>query len=95
MSNPSPTAPILRHAYGTAVTAQEAYDAFMNKRVLIVKDGATYEAIGMTWYDKNSAQTDTANVGYVRLSFATVAAGSVVLDIAEAGKSSLFPEQQG
>lgn len=91
----TPQKPKLKHADGTDVAAQEAYDAFMNKRVLIVKDGATYEAIGMTWYDNNSAQTDTANVGYVRLSFATVAAGSVVLGIAEAGNSSLFPEQQG
>ena len=95
MSNTSTTTHILRHADGTAVTAQEAYDAFMNTRVLIVKDGATYEAIGMTWYDNNSAHTDTANVGYVRLSFVTAAAGSVVHGIAEAGDSSLVPKQQG
>ena len=59
---------ILKHADGTEVSAQEAYDAFMNTRVLIVHpQGTTYEANAMVWYDNNSKRDDPANVGYVRL----------------------------
>ena len=91
MANPNPTAPILKHANGTAVTAQEAYDAFMKTRVLIVKNGTAYEAINMVWYDNNSAQTDPANVGYVKLYFVidnsgTASTGSIVV-----GDKSLVP----
>ena len=81
----------LKHADGTAVTAQEAHDAFMNTRVLIVIDGTTYEAISMLWYDNNSAQTDTANVGYVKLSYATKVNASVVINEIEVGNSSVVP----
>ena len=82
----------LTHADGTEVTAQEAYDAFMNTRVLIVKDGTTYEAISMVWYDNNSAQTDPTNVGYVKLSH--VYDGSQGPTIAEivVGNRSLVPK---
>ena len=86
---------VLRHADGTSVTAQEAYDAFMNTRVLIVEDGTTYEAISMVWYDNNSAQTDRTNVGYVNLSYVTNVGGSVVIKVVNVGNSSLVPEQQG
>ena len=82
---------VLRHADGTSVTAQEAYDAFMNTRVLIVKDDTTYEAINMVWYDNNSAQTDRTNVGYVNLSYVTKVDGSVVINVANVGDSSLVP----
>ena len=58
----------LRHADGTAVTAQEAYDAFMNTRVLLVSpQGTTYEANTMVWRDNNSGQDDPTNVVYVEL----------------------------
>lgn len=87
--------PTLHHADGTAVTAQEAYDAFMNTRVLIVKGGTTYEAISMVWYDNNSAQNDPTNVGYVDLSYVTKAGAEVVINNANAGDSSLVPQQQG
>lgn len=89
------TTTILRHADGTEVTAQEAYDAFMNKRVLIVKDGTTYEAIRMTWYDNNSAQTDTTNVGYVKLSWISDVGGAADINNIKVGDSSLVPTQQG
>lgn len=82
----------LKHADGTEVTAQEAYDAFMNTRVLIVKDGTTYEAISMTWYDNNSAQTGTANVGYVALYYVYDSSGPVSLAAIEVGDSSLVPK---
>ena len=81
----------LKHADGTLVTAQEAYDAFMNTRVLIVKDKTTYEAINMVWYDNNSAQTDPANVGYVQLSYVVDSSGTASVSNIKVGNSSLVP----
>ena len=81
----------LKHASGTLVTAQEAYDAFMNTRVLIVKSGTTYEAINMVWYDNNSAQTDPTNVGYVQLSYVVDSAGTVSISTITVGNASLSP----
>lgn len=95
MANNNPTAPKLKHADGTVVTAQEAYDAFMNTRVLIVLNETTYEAINMVWYDNNSAQTDKTNVGYVKLSVVYNNSGTPQISSLEVGNSSLIPEQQG
>ena len=82
----------LKHADGTAVTAQEAYDAFMNTRVLIVIDGTTYEALSMTWYDNNSTHTDPTAVGFVRLKYVFEgASGTVSLAAIDVGDSSLVP----
>ena len=81
----------LKHADGTAVTAQEAYDAFMNTRVLIVDDTTTHEAINMEWYDNNSAQTDPTNVGYVKLSYVGDNSGTVYIGTIEVGNKSLVP----
>ena len=81
----------LKHANGTLVTAQEAYDAFMNTRVLIVKGGNAYEAINMVWYDNNSAQTDPTNVGYVKLSFVVDNSGTVSTRNITVGNASLVP----
>ena len=81
----------LKHANGTAVTAQEAYDAFMNTRVLIVKGETTYEAINMVWYDNNSAQTDPTNVGYVQLSCVVDSSGTASISNIKVGNSSLVP----
>ena len=91
MANPNPTAPKLKHADGTLVTAQEAYDAFMNTRVLIVKGKTTYEAISMEWYDNNSAQGDPTNVGYVKLNAMYQNLGTVSISPIEVGNSSLVP----
>ena len=85
----------LKHANGAEVTAQEAYDAFMNSRVLIVYKKTPYEATSMEWYDNNSTQTDPTNVGYVKLSYVTKVGGAVVINVANAGDSSLVPTQQG
>ena len=79
------------HADGTDVEAQEAYDAFMNTRVFIVNGRATYEAISMEWYDKNSAQVDPTNVGYVRLSYVSDSSGTASLVTQAIGDSSLIP----
>ena len=81
----------LEHADGTRVTAQEAYDAFMKTRVLIVNNGITYEAISMVWYDNNSAQTDPTNVGYVKLSTVGGNSGTASIDTIEVGNKSLVP----
>ena len=87
-----PGTPIeLKHANGTAVTAQEAYDAFMNTRVLIVNNGITYEAINMKWYDINSAQTDPTNVGCVQLSYVVDSAGTVSISTITVGNGSFVP----
>ena len=81
----------LKRADGTAVTAQEAYDAFINTRVLIVNGGITYEATSMEWYDNNSAQTDPANVGYVKLSYVVDSSGTVSISTITVGNASLVP----
>ena len=86
-----PGVPVLKHADGTAVTAQEAYDAFMNTRVLIVENETTHEAIQMVWYDTNSAQDDPASVGYVKLSYVTKVGAAVVINEIGVGDSSLVP----
>ena len=91
MAKPNPTATELKHADGTVVTAQEAYDAFMNTRVLIVHGGITYEAINMVWYDNNSAQTDPANVGYVKLFTMYDNLGTLQMPPTEVGNKSLVP----
>ena len=87
--------PKLKHADGAEVTAQEAYDAFMNTRVLIVMGIATYEATSMVWYDNNSAQNDPTNVGYVKLSYVTKVDSVVVVNETGAGDLSLVPARQG
>ena len=81
----------LKHANGTLVTAQEAYDAFMNTRVLIVRGKTTYEAINMEWYDTNSTQHDPTNVGYVKLSYAVSSSVTAFLNIINVGDKSLVP----
>lgn len=85
----------LKHSDGTNVTAQEAYDVFMNTRVLIVEGDTTYEAISMLWYDSNSAQTDHNNVGYVKLYCLHDSGGTLSTIRIVVGDSSLVPTQQG
>ena len=81
----------LKHSNGTAVTAQEAYDAFMNTRVLIVRDETTYEVINMVWYDNNSTQNDPTNVGYVKLSYVVDSSGTASISTITVGNESLVP----
>ena len=81
----------LKHSNGTEVTAQEAYDAFMNTRVLIVRGETTYEAINMVWYDNDSAQTDPTNVGYVQLSYVVDSSGTASISTITVGNASLVP----
>ena len=86
---------LLKHADGTSVSAQEAYNAFMNTRVLLVQNTTTYEAISMVWYDNNSAQNDPTNVGYVKLSWVASSSGTASIYSREVGDSSFIPTQQG
>ena len=81
----------LKHADGTEVTAQEAYDAFMNTRVLIVEGETTYEVISMDWRDNNKTQTDPTNVGYVALRYLVDSAGTVSISTITVGNESLIP----
>ena len=91
MAKPNPTASELKHADGTVVTAQEAYDAFMNRRILIVHGGNAYEIISIVWYDNNSAQADPTNVGYVKLSFVGDNSGTASISTITVGNASLVP----
>ena len=86
---------VLKHADGTAVTAQEAYDSFMNTRVIVASGGVAKEVVDMEWYDNNSEQTDTANVGYVRFGLVHKVSNNLALSLVEAGDSSLVPTGQG
>lgn len=82
----------LKHADGTEVTAQEAFNAFMNTRVLLASPGGpTYEAATMEWRDNNSGQDDRANVGYVKLYYIKNESGSLKSYSAHAGDPSLAP----
>ena len=82
----------LKHADGTKVAAQEAYDAFMNTRVLINATGTgVCEAVSMVWYDNNSEQNNPTNVGYVILSIVYDNNGGVGISTYEAGNPSLAP----
>ena len=81
----------LKYADGTEVTAQEAYDAFMNTRVLIVKNNTTQEARSREWYDNNSAQDDPTNVGYVQLSYVVDSSDTASISIIQVGNASLIP----
>ena len=79
----------LKHADGTAVTAQEAYDAFMNTRVLIAQSEITYEVISMDWRDNNKTQTDPTNVGYVELRYLAGNSGTGTIRISNVGNADL------
>ena len=81
----------LKHANGTEVTAQEAYDAFVNTRVLIVNNGITYEVISMDWRDNNKTQTDPTNVGFAKLRFMYGDSGSSSIHFVNIGSVSLAP----
>lgn len=81
----------LKHANGTLVTAQEAYDAFMNTRVLIANGYDTFEVISMVWYDNNSTQADPTNVGYVKLRYISSDSGTANMGFIDVGNASLVP----
>lgn len=82
----------LRHADGREVTAQEAYDAFMNTRVLIVDNKTSYEATRMEWYDNNSSQNDPSNVGYVELGYVIEVGSTIEITTRSVGDSTLKPQ---
>ena len=55
----------LQHADGTAVTAQEVYDAFMSGPVFLHADMMYVVPTNWAWVDINSTQDDPTNVGLV------------------------------
>ena len=55
----------LQHADGTAVTAQEVYDAFMSGPVFLYAEMRYLVPTGWTWVDINGTQDDPTNVGLV------------------------------
>ena len=55
----------LQHADGTAVTAQEVYDAFMSGPVFLYADMMYVVPTNWAWFDINSTQDDPTNVGLV------------------------------
>lgn len=58
---------VLKKTDGSFVTAQEAYDAYMNGTVMLHYSANEYENVyGMVWYDDNGETADQNNVGYVR-----------------------------
>lgn len=81
----------LKRADGTVVTAQEAHDAFMNTRVLIVASGTVYKVTSMMWYDNNSEQNDPTNVGYVEMCYVYNSGNTPGIDFIGIGDSSLVP----
>ena len=55
----------LQHVDGTAVTAQEVYDAFMSGPVFLHADMMYVVPTNWVWVDINRTQDDPTNVGLV------------------------------
>ena len=55
----------LQHADGTAVTAQEVYDALMSGPVFLYAEMRYLVPTGWAWFDINSTQDDPTNVGLI------------------------------
>ena len=55
----------LQHVDGTAVTAQEVYNAFMSGPVFLYAEMRYLVPTGWAWVDINSTQDDPTNVGLV------------------------------
>ena len=64
-SSSAPKKYTLQHADGTAVTAQEVYDAFMSGPVFLHADMMYVVPTNWAWVDINSTQDDPTNVGLV------------------------------
>lgn len=55
----------LQHPDGSAVTAQEVYDAFMSGLVILSTNGGNLLALGIGWADANGGTDDPTNVVFV------------------------------
>ena len=64
-SSSAPKKYTLQHVDGTAVTAQEVYDAFMSGPVFLHADMMYVVPTNWAWVDINSTQDDPTNVGLV------------------------------
>ena len=88
---------VLRHDDGTEITAQEAYNAFMNGRVLLqhrtvsnLKGSPISIVTNIEWYDNNSTWNDPTNVGYVCMYYYNKSTNNTTT--IEVGDISLKPE---
>ena len=60
---PRPSITLTLKETGAAVTAQQAYDAFMSGPVLITApNGVCYSVLSMYWEDINAESNDPSNV---------------------------------
>lgn len=84
-SSSAPKKYTLQHVDGTAVTAQEVYDAFMSGPVLLYADMMYLVPTGWSWVDMNSTQDDPTNVGLVTI----MASDNITITI---GDKSLSPD---
>ncbi len=57
----------LQHEDGSAVTAQEVYDALMSGPVWVVTDDGNFMATGFVWRDSNGGVDDATDVGVVMI----------------------------
>lgn len=73
----------LQREDGSAVTAQEVYDALMSGLVWVITDDGTLMVMGFIWRDSNGATTDPTDVGVIM-----IVAGKQQITI---GDKSLIP----
>lgn len=57
----------LQREDGSAVTAQEVYDALMSGPVWVITDDGTLMVMGFMWLDSNGATTDPTDVGVIMI----------------------------
>lgn len=76
----------LQHADGTAVTAQEVYNAFTSGIVLLDFGDIAFTALSIMWVDNNGTNNDPNNVGYAELRTANMNIRIVVGDESLRGK---------
>ena len=81
----------ITHADGTEVTAQEAYNAFMNTRILIAFEKEVVGVVSIEWYDNNSAWDDPTNVGYVKLFCIIKVSNTAGIQSIDVGDITLLP----
>lgn len=57
----------LQHEDGSAVTAQEVYDALMSGPVWVITDEGTFMVGRFMWLDSNGTTTNPADVGVIMI----------------------------
>ena len=57
----------LQHENGSAVTAQEVYDALMSGPVWVIADEDNFMVMGFAWIDSTGGITDPTDVGVIAI----------------------------